>query len=242
MQQSCRGAGDSDGRTSWSGKPELVDYVSFARFFLHYMLHFSKAYDVSQPPEAPNRKVLNIILGGYSYGSMITQQVLPAGDILKQFSNLATSTEKAVDFLWTCEKEIERLGGNLPSGFGIQKLEDRRIQSHYLLISPLMSPVTFSLAPFSGWLSGQSAQQDDELHLIKCPTLAVFGGKDCFTSGKRLRQWAEKLKQRKDSNFRYEEIFDAGHFWREPGVASKLQDVVHKWIQDVVTASEQSVA
>ena len=219
-----------------------MDYVSFARFFIQYMLHSSKTYRVPKTPEHSERNVLNIVFGGYSYGSMIAQQVPQAREILKQLSTLATSTEKAVDFLRTCEKEIESLGVNLPSGFGIDKLEDRLIQSHYLLISPLMPPFTFLLAPFSGWLFGQSSLKDGELHLTKCPTLAVFGGKDGFTSGKRLRQWGETLKQREDSNFRYEEIFDAGHFWREPGVASRLQDAVQKWVQDVVTTSEQSVA
>src|SRR5436190_3450724 len=32
-----RGAGESDGRTSWTARPELGDYISFYGFMVHYI-------------------------------------------------------------------------------------------------------------------------------------------------------------------------------------------------------------
>ncbi|KAJ9606499.1 hypothetical protein H2200_009460 [Cladophialophora chaetospira] len=73
-----RGASGSAGRTSWSGKPELSDYVSIYGFMLHYInavFHTGAAENMC-PAEEPI-----LILGGYSYGSMIASH-LPRRDIV----------------------------------------------------------------------------------------------------------------------------------------------------------------
>jgi alpha/beta superfamily hydrolase len=64
----CRGAAGSGGRTSWTGKPELGDFVSVYGFALHYV----NAIDQLDKKEGTTRPCTpTLILGGYSYGSMI---------------------------------------------------------------------------------------------------------------------------------------------------------------------------
>ncbi|KIX07540.1 uncharacterized protein Z518_02193 [Rhinocladiella mackenziei CBS 650.93] len=70
-----RGAAGSLGRTSWSGKPELGDYVSVYGFLLCYI------DAVCRPVVQKGQGAPILILGGYSYGSMITSY-LPSIDIV----------------------------------------------------------------------------------------------------------------------------------------------------------------
>ncbi|KAF2691822.1 hypothetical protein K458DRAFT_473515 [Lentithecium fluviatile CBS 122367] len=99
-----RGAHGSKGRTSWSGKPELDDYISFAAFFMHYMSHLqpSPAPDaIFTPDQSPISPQANhdhdtaqvpahespvVVLGGYSYGSLILKHLPPIPSILQPFS------------------------------------------------------------------------------------------------------------------------------------------------------------
>lgn len=94
-----RGAHGSKARTSWSGRPELDDYISFAACFMHYMTYLrphhvvnavvaseqpltSSQADPSKPPSCPT-----VILGGYSYGSVILRHLPPVAAILQTFTN-----------------------------------------------------------------------------------------------------------------------------------------------------------
>jgi alpha/beta superfamily hydrolase len=99
-----RGAHGSKGRTSWSGRPELDDYISFAALFMHYMSHLqpSPAPDAVFVPEQspispraqsginavqpPAQETPIVILGGYSYGSLILRHLPPVPSILAPFS------------------------------------------------------------------------------------------------------------------------------------------------------------
>ncbi|KAK5027509.1 hypothetical protein LTS07_007111 [Exophiala sideris] len=69
-----RGASGSAGRTTWSGKAELADYVSVFGFGLCYI--DATFRDVSEPVSGNDTTSIAgppiLILGGYSYGSMIT--------------------------------------------------------------------------------------------------------------------------------------------------------------------------
>lgn len=104
------GAGTSKGKTSWTGKPETNDYISFGGFLLHYLNNLqppklSSAPDqlhmksetgpspIQSSEETPAQSHINvdegmiIVLGGYSYGSLITT-LLPTTDvILSRFAN-----------------------------------------------------------------------------------------------------------------------------------------------------------
>ncbi|CAA9965465.1 hypothetical protein P3342_011438 [Pyrenophora teres f. teres] len=98
-----RGANASKGRTSWSGRPELDDYNSFAALFMHYMSyiqpHLTKtpgvAFTPEQSPIPPEMREAAqiqadtcpvVVLGGYSYGSLILKNLPPIPTILQPFS------------------------------------------------------------------------------------------------------------------------------------------------------------
>ncbi|KAH4905086.1 hypothetical protein HBI80_100440 [Parastagonospora nodorum] len=95
-----RGAHGSKARTSWSGKPELDDYTSFAAFFMHYLsylkpcpklvpLELSPVVSEAEYHESFARQRVDegliVILGGYSYGSHILRHLPPVPSVLQPF-------------------------------------------------------------------------------------------------------------------------------------------------------------
>ncbi|KAF2192298.1 hypothetical protein K469DRAFT_730900 [Zopfia rhizophila CBS 207.26] len=98
-----RGAHGSKGRTSWTGKPELDDYISFAVFFMHY-LSFLRPFPSPDANFTPDQSLISsqkhkdsfgsieeakkthVVLGGYSYGSLILKHLPPLPSILQPFS------------------------------------------------------------------------------------------------------------------------------------------------------------
>jgi hypothetical protein len=89
---SGRGAHGSKGRTSWSGRPELDDYTSFAAFFMHYMYYLRSGVTKSalatsdqSPTPSDGAGSSVVILGGYSYGSLILKHLPPIPMILHPF-------------------------------------------------------------------------------------------------------------------------------------------------------------
>lgn len=101
-----RGANSSKARTSWSGKPEVDDHTSFAAFFMHYLsyLHPFPSADTNFTPDAspisapihihrnPPIQTPLLILGGYSYGSLILRHLPPIPSILAPFSTPTPGT------------------------------------------------------------------------------------------------------------------------------------------------------
>ncbi|PVH92095.1 hypothetical protein DM02DRAFT_620147 [Periconia macrospinosa] len=96
-----RGAHGSKGRTSWSGKPELDDYISFAAFFMHYLSYLqpnpppTAVFAPDQSPGNTEQQGHNppiVVLGGYSYGSMILRHLPPVPSILQPFSTPLTGS------------------------------------------------------------------------------------------------------------------------------------------------------
>jgi hypothetical protein len=100
-----RGAAGSAGRTSWSSKPERDDYISFVGFvvyYVHYVNPFAEltaSNDVSPQrpleasPDMGTHPVL--LLGGYSYGAIVTSQLPPINEILELFRSPAAGTDAA---------------------------------------------------------------------------------------------------------------------------------------------------
>ncbi|KAF2264334.1 hypothetical protein CC78DRAFT_463762 [Lojkania enalia] len=98
-----RGAHGSKGRTSWSGKPEVDDHISFAAFFMHYLSYLEPfpSPDISFPLEqspvsqqttkqtdisrTSTKDPAVVVLGGYSYGSLILKHLPPVPSILQPF-------------------------------------------------------------------------------------------------------------------------------------------------------------
>ncbi|KAF2197027.1 hypothetical protein GQ43DRAFT_444591 [Delitschia confertaspora ATCC 74209] len=106
--------------------------------------------------------------------------------------------------------------------------------AHYLLISPLLPPLSTLVAPT---LSYRFWNRHSAAHHVQAflhhPTLAVFGDQDSFTSARRLRHWAEKIESGgflgPDERFHFELVEGAGHFWREEGVEERLRAVLRDW-------------
>lgn len=323
------GAGSSKGAASWTSKPELMDYISFTGLFVHYLndivspssvepsLIQSRAPPGLTPtqstsvPMTPNLPGVLLILGGYSYGSLIASH-LPAIDaILEKFTNIANGSVEAeirlraqsLSTQWNKEAHESRvgqglranhkLGGSSRISFGGEETEpgsrrtswesrrsldvirrsgdrSRKLilrtqcaqvetpnearfdftkipepQTCYLLISPLLPPISLLLTMFSK-LSGPSQFKDDacssqskrktssttEEQLVNHPTLAIYGDSDLFMSRKILRKWAEGLSERPSSMFRFREISGAGHFWQEEGVDAKMRASLREWLQN----------
>ncbi|KAG6034946.1 hypothetical protein E4U40_003224 [Claviceps sp. LM458 group G5] len=117
-----RGAGHSAGRTSWTARPERDDYASMIGFTAHYV-HFldpfsrlvqSNAKDensdvmkgltdaaeqaTTRPPFSSSEKIEPpslLLMGGYSYGAMVTMRLPPIEDLLLRFSSPAADSDVA---------------------------------------------------------------------------------------------------------------------------------------------------
>ncbi|KAI9702395.1 MAG: hypothetical protein M1836_000874 [Candelina mexicana] len=119
------------------------------------------------------------------------------------------------------------------------------VNTHYLLISPLLPPTSMFLTCFSSlgdtgkWKQqqSQSALEDlnssPESNLVLNPTMAIYGNEDKFVSRKKLRKWAEGLMKKPGSLFLFREVAGAGHFWHEDGVITQLRGFVNAWVQDL---------
>lgn len=312
-----------------------MDYISFIGLFVHYLNDIespSSPVDKLSPilsrtpppgltpteftsaptsvPITPNLPGILLILGGYSYGSLIASH-LPAIDaILEKFTNIANGSVEAeirlraqsLSTQWNKEAHESRmcqglranhkLGGSSRLSFGGEETEpgstrtsresrrsldvirrsvdrSRRLilrtqcaqvessneahfgftkipkpQTCYLLVSPLLPPISLLLTMFSR-LSGPLCLKDNarssqskhktssttEEQLVNHPTLAIYGDSDFFTSRKNLRKWAEGLSERPSSMFRFREIGGAGHFWQEQGVDEKMRASLREWLR-----------
>jgi pimeloyl-ACP methyl ester carboxylesterase len=120
----------------------------------------------------------------------------------------------------------------------------------YLLISPLLPPISLFATMFSKLDDHQDLRKTNaaspapsipphdglthsENILVNHPTLAIYGTKDFFASQRKLRQWAENLTSQQHSLFRFREISGAGHFWQESGVEKELRCAIREWLQDI---------
>ncbi|MCJ1251176.1 hypothetical protein MMC30_008407 [Trapelia coarctata] len=332
------GAGSSKGRTSWTAKPELSDYISFAGFFVYYVAGLNPAV-ISQPaersqciPSSPLSPIQSavasqgdrnagfeermvLILGGYSYGSLITSNLPSTETILSSFATVSKGTAEAeirlramnlsnqsnaeaqqhprrgrrsaqsalrasphsavfggeesepgtrrpsresrrsIDMVRrSMDRSRTKLGIRrsssevepAPLEVKLGKTDLVQPSTHYLLISPLLPPISMLATMFSK----ANVFRNDNIHptqptttpsascaeekFRRHPTLAIYGDKDFFTSHKKLRKWAEQLMAESESRFTCREIQRAGHFWREEGVDGQMRGCIRDWVVDIV--------
>lgn len=270
------------------------------------------------------RQRITIILGGYSYGSLLASHLPTIDLILQRYAKIAKGSAEAeirlraqtLSTQWNKESHkhavVERgrsLNSHAPSGcssrnLGIvfggeesepgsrrasrdsnrslefvrrsvdrsrRKLDSRtrnneinaegeehlellkmpEPEAHYLLISPLLPPISLFATMFSRF-SKASDDKDNiswsvgKRHasaalcetLVSHPTLAIYGDRDFFTSPKRLRRWAEGLAEQPNSLFRFKEIRNAGHFWQEDGVDVQMWVCIKEWLQDIISSQD----
>jgi len=257
-----------------------------------------------------------LILGGYSYGSLITTNLPSTETILASFASVSKGTAEAeirlramsLSTQWNAEVQQHARRGrrSAPSTlrasphsavFGGEesepgsrrasresrrsidmvrrsmdrsrtKLGIRRSSSevevtpletklgtkdlvppstHYLLISPLLPPISMFATMFSKACALRSENEPPakpttvkssasrtEEKFQRHPTLAIYGKKDFFTSYKKLRKWAEHSMAEADSRFTCREIKGAGHFWHEEGVDGQMRGCLRDWVVDIV--------
>lgn len=229
------GAGSSEGRTSWTAKPELGDYASFYGFMMQYL---QQLWATTAQTESP--QPIHLILGGYSYGSLIASHV-PTLDVIVDLFYRRTSSPN------TPIHEIGRAVGKIaarllpvlqtvPAGGADEPGLHASVSISYLLVSPLLPPVSQALTVFSSLsvsVAGVSAQarpvQPAE-QLSTHRTLALFGDQDTFTSALKLQRWSAEMARMPQSQFRGCEIEGAGHFWREAGVETRARQAIREWL------------
>lgn len=103
----------------------------------------------------------------------------------------------------------------------------------YLLVSPVLFPLSTVLLP-PGLAMPKTHGTDASAGVLslKHPTLVAFGDSDHFTSAKKLRQWAGKLASESAGLWKWIQVDGAGHFWREEGVAERLEGRLVEWIKE----------
>ena len=300
-----RGAAGSKGRTTWTGKGELADYESFVGLMVSYLnslgVNQAGAMDPCSPLSSDHATLeegltinqstggVNLVLGGYSYGSLVVMRLPSVSEILAKFSKPAP--DSAMAEIISCARTLAsetnqdlasqrnsqsqnhslRVGGedgaearrssrenrrsveilrrslDMPRSIkkmrskgnesaasgqneDIQSTGDRcltHVKSSYLLISPLLSPV-------SNLVMLPSRHSKTNSAWIKHPAFAVFGDQDFFTSFRKLSQWAQRTSAAADSDFNYAAVTGAGHFWIEEGVEGKMKDAVRQWLRTCV--------
>jgi pimeloyl-ACP methyl ester carboxylesterase len=103
----------------------------------------------------------------------------------------------------------------------------------YLLISPVLPPLAHTLVPPASWTGLKGAvDKSTGVGSMTCPTLAVFGSIDSFTSSRRLKTWAERLSKAGPATFKWTELEGAGHFWREQGVMKLMTEGIESWVRE----------
>ncbi|KAJ4580373.1 hypothetical protein HRR81_002537 [Exophiala dermatitidis] len=204
-----RGASGSAGRTSWSGKAELADYVSVYGFMLCYIdaLYRSQegeggCSDVSGRASTPPPL---LVLGGYSYGAMVASH-LPSIEVVADLFESPTA-------------------GSAESEIKLRALDLSRDANAYLTVHNSSST---TLSP-SGTGSGQRQQGQS-------PGRAVTAGgyeSDAASrrvsressrrsvDGERFRQSMDKVRQKFRSRGQAGHII-ASQSEREPELAEKV--------------------
>lgn len=315
-----RGAADSHGSTSWSGKAERDDYISVAGHLVFYinqlqtsqMVIDNTAYPPGHMQSIPSEPI-TLVLGGYSYGSLIVTHLPPMPDILASFSKsskwvseilirakelaLQTNTSlseirgrmpntaparrqhkrqsssqhsiiyggndepspadrhidplhKAVEMQTRFKHAIHRnhrSTSSIKSAPPSEKPEDiaeptlvlPHVSTHYLLISPLLPPLSSFLSFSTMSLSFWRHHDHNPQTLLRHPTLVIFGTKDIFTSSTKLDTWCKKMETlsgeaKGQSSFRWRRVEGAGHFWRERGVETELRESIREWVDGAV--------
>ena len=253
MLMRSSGAGSSEGRTSWTAKPELGDYVSFYGFMLLY-LHILRAERVPPVgnPSGDTIPDVRIILGGYSYGSLIASHLPTTDAVMDLFRSSIPGT--AADQIWQMAKRVSDetvlQPRSLPGGSsGLGRVKDAlnfdasRVDTSYLLVSPLLPPVNLFLTLFSNLSLEVSTPGADHKTHVPCPrpadqlcrqrTLAIYGDDDTFTSAQKLRRWAQDMSQNVSSKFESVEVDGVGHFWREEGAEARARNALRDWVRRI---------
>lgn len=235
----------------------MADYVSFFAFlsyFLHVLSWEDKHGKESGTSEARSPSRTEIILGGYSYGSLIASH-LPGVDTIVNLLRDPTGSTALHAICKTAESiaarsnerpqpQMQASAQSNPSPMVDEDSLDELSKSaiSYLLVSPLLPPLSGFLTIFSKLSLDAAAELSAQGRDVPCPkpvdqlchhrTLAIYGNQDGFTSTKKLRKWSAELSGTSQGMFQAREIDRAGHFWRENGVEAEARHALRDWLAE----------
>jgi alpha/beta superfamily hydrolase len=210
----------------------MGDYISAYGFILKYSQLL-----------APGKQV-ELVLAGYSYGSMIASHQPNVEDVISIFSK-PTSTSITARILVKAKKLI---AGEEETEEEYYETEEVQLDDDtasdlpsakisFLLVSPILS-YALGFVTLWGNLSKLSVQGHNivvtparEERLPKFRSLIVYGTDDMFTSEKKLQNWGRKLKDVPESQVDVVEVRMAGHFWVEPSFHQKLRQAISDWLE-----------
>jgi hypothetical protein len=120
------------------------------------------------------------------------------------------------------------------TGTGSAGFSTPDVRVRYLLVSPVLPPLAYTLVPPSWAGLRGGVEKGTGFVAMACPTLIVWGSVDSFTSNRRLKAWAERLsKVAGQGMLKWRDFEGAGHFWREEGVMRAMTGEVGEWIRRV---------
>lgn len=220
---------------------------------LVYLHHLRHALDqgllgdsnAARDPAPDEDRPIHLILGGYSFGSLIASHVptidvmvdlfrpgtaspdTPIPEIGRRAGKIAAATIRQIKPTHRdCDSQTDGIGLNASTSIS------------YLLVSPLRPPVSSFLTGFSSLsfsVGGTSAQARPVPHpgdqLSKHRTLAIYGDQDDFTSVRKLQRWSDELMRVPQSQFQGVVVEGAGHFWREEGVEEQARRALREWLR-----------
>lgn len=229
--------------------------MSFYGFMLQCLHYLQLAFAPTEQPNGPDTfesrdqsPGIQLILGGYSYGSLIVSHVPTLEAMVELFqSSSSASADSPIGQISQMAKRVavasfEKLqNADAPRMADDSELCASTTQVSYLLVSPLLPPISQLLTVFST-LSLNIQVDPSSVHgkHIPCPhpsdqlsrhrTLAIFGDQDTFTTARKLEKWSDELARMPQSQFQSREIAGAGHFWREKGVEAGVRHALREWI------------
>lgn len=104
----------------------------------------------------------------------------------------------------------------------------------YLLISPLLPPISSLATFFSSSTKSKTGEIDIDSRLASHPSLVIWGTGDSFTLQKKLQWWAEDIyRSRTPSFFTYWKVDGGGHFWRKPHAERLMRQYLREWVQGI---------
>ena len=214
-----------------------------------YYLRFLGTGGTSESGRQEESEEVHLILGGYSYGSLVASH-LPAIDVLVDlFENASNGT--TLDAIRQIARKVSDRTSEIsqPQPMNASSSRDQKDGSKnslqgttisYLLISPLLPPVSQFLTLFSKFSLDVGMETSAQGKQIPCPkpvdqmrahpTLAIYGNEDTFTSAGKLRKWSDETTRMPGSRFESREIDGAGHFWHEDGVELQARNVLRDWL------------
>lgn len=186
---------------------------------------------------------VHIILGGYSYGSMIASHLLGIEVVAGLLEN--APNDSAMSAICQTAKEMATsTNGRLTMQVRSSSQEASKTAPpgtiSYLLISPILPPISSFLTLFGNFsIDVQMGPSAPGKH-IPCPkpadklsahdTLVIYGNEDTFTPASKLRDWSDGIAKVPGSRLESHEVDGAGHFWREDGVESQARSVLRDWL------------